>query len=192
VSVTSLVILESMWGWRAPGTVGRRAPQWFPINHLNHSGARLHRLLGVNPSDGNVWVTNACQTVQAHAKKHGTPDPAALRRNIIEFPSEIDWLIVGGKVAETTLGLAGQIDKAGDGAMREKLRAARAFFMPHPAARWWSKDMETAIAAFLAAPPEGLVLVGQTYQPGGDSVHLYTKTAERAWRYKWNGKERKS
>jgi hypothetical protein len=186
--MTALVILESMWGWRAASSAGRRAPQWFPINPENHSGRRLHRLLRVDPEEGQVWVTNSCQTIQAHAKKHGTPDPAYLLKNIIEFPQEIDWLLVGGKVAEATLGLAGEIDKAGDGAMRAKLEKSRALFLPHPAARWWSKEMEAAITAFIAAPPSTeQVPVMMIWQPGS-STHLFHHVSTRAWRYQWNGK----
>lgn len=73
--MTNLVILESMWG--NAGSAGQQAPQWFTINEWNHSGARLHRLLRVDPREGNVWVTNACQTVQklANARTFYMPHP---------------------------------------------------------------------------------------------------------------------
>lgn len=191
---THLVILESMWGWRDPGSVGSRAPHWFPINPENHSGKRLHRILGADPEERSVWVTNACPGVQRTAKDHGTPDPERLRTNIIKFPGDIGWLIVGGKVAEATLARAVLLDKTRDVphgrfALREKLANSNGFFMPHPAARWWSKEMERVITAFLAAPPplESVPLL-MTWQPEGP-VHNFTRTAQRAWHYKWNGKK---
>lgn len=138
-----LCVLESMWGWRGCATTGERAPQWFAINHQNTSGARLHRILGVDHREGNVWVTNACQTVQRAANDHGTPDPAALATNIIEFPKRIDWLVIGGKIAGDTF------YSALSEALISKLCNARILHMPHPAWRMWSKSMEAHVSTFL-------------------------------------------
>jgi hypothetical protein len=142
---TNLVVLESMW----TGKPGVPAPRWFRINERNHSGRRLHNLLKVDPAEGNVWVTNACQIQQATANDHGTPDPVALAENIATFPSEIDWLIVGGKVAGDTF--YGALTSP---AVQSKLAGARVLHMPHPAARMWTHAMQAAVCNFLAMPAE--------------------------------------
>lgn len=144
--MTTLVVLESMWGWRGLASAGEPAPQWFPINPYNRSGGRLHRLLRADPHVENVWVTNACQTVQRTARDHGTPDAGALARNIATFPNAITRLIVGGKIAGDTFHKALTADAE---TLTAKLRGATVLHIPHPAWRMWSRDMEMAVALFL-------------------------------------------
>lgn len=158
----NLVILESMW--RGPAHAGRPAPSWFPISPTNHSGRVLHKLLGPVT---RVLVTNACPTIQATANHHGAPCASTLARNVSTFPHDIRWLLVCGQIAQATLQKA-----FGEIALQEKLKAGykiphsqkdhppidvrtMMLFMPHPAARLWSKELVTVVREFITSGEVG-------------------------------------
>jgi hypothetical protein len=112
----AVVVLETMWG-----DPKATAPGFFRINPYNHSGRRLYWLLGHE----DFWVTNACRELVSNARQHGTPDPDRLAKNLQRLT--YDLLLVCGKVAQRTYRNCGYE------------AACKTLFMPHPAARSWTK-----------------------------------------------------
>lgn len=132
----TLVLLDTMWG------DGTQAPDWFQINPRNHSGRRLHAILGDRP----FLVGNACPQKVAHANAHGKPDPAHVRR-IFRHAFVRGWtlrtVVLGGKVAQRTFDAAG---------MRLFCPTVR---IPHPAMRFWTKEAQALAAERIAAIEHG-------------------------------------
>lgn len=117
-----LVVLDTMWG-----AGGEKAPAWFAINPLNHSGKRLYKI--TRSAFGGVWVTNSCKFQVGHSNAHGKPDPICLAANLRRLPV---WckklpLLVMGKVAQQTYC---EISWDHEGPV---------LMFPHPAARNWTK-----------------------------------------------------
>jgi hypothetical protein len=112
-----VVILEVMWG--LPGDSPRR---WFKINPFNHSGKRLIKIIG----HSRFTVTNACPDVVHSAKGRGKPDPSWLAANLKTLNPSL--VIVCGRVARDTF-KRGMVSKD-----------AKVLYLPHPAARTWSKQ----------------------------------------------------
>lgn len=115
-----IVILDTMWG--------NEHAKLFQINPKNRSGYRLHKIIS-----SRFLVGNSCDGIAPNAKTHGTPSPEYLQ-SVFEYATEKGFepnlLIIGGKVAQKTY---------------MSLRCApkcRTLFMPHPAARFWTKQME--------------------------------------------------
>lgn len=145
-----LAVLEVMWDWRAMTSragYDNISPRHYRINPDNHTGRRLYSWLDINPyarvrdTENRLLVTNACADLVGSASERGTPDPEWLWENITVAHDyygfgHIDLLLVCGRVAQNTLievgGFASWIDwLEGNG--------TRAVFVPHPAARLWSK-----------------------------------------------------
>lgn len=120
-------MLEVMWGERCL----RKAPRYFFINSNNFTGRRLYDWL-----DGRwkLVVTNACPQMVDSANGRGTPEPSWLGDNLSRL-SPIDLLLVCGKVAQSTYAhYYKQFDGLGLGLF------GRVLFVPHPAARGWSRE----------------------------------------------------
>ena len=102
-----VVVLEVMWGSR-----GRHRA--FRINPLNHSGARLIKLIGHD----DFLVTNACPDPVPTAKGRSKPDAQWLRDNLrLLQPTAI---LVCGSVAQATF-------------QPSMAQGARVLHLPHPA-----------------------------------------------------------
>lgn len=114
----AVAVLDVMWGGRSL----RRSVPHFTINPSNHSGKRLYWLLGHT----DLLVTNACPQMVVNAKGRGKPNREWLATNLASL-QPFELLLVCGKVAQDTVKLA-----SGKG--------ARILFVPHPAARMWTKQ----------------------------------------------------
>ena len=121
---TIVAVLDTMWG-----SEEGKAARYFRINPENHSGKRLYKLVGPR---NHLVVTNACREMTNSSKKHGLPDSSWLEENLkrLEKKSQIDVLLVCGKVAL----------KAFEN-MLYMPKAKEILYLPHPAARNWSKKM---------------------------------------------------
>ena len=124
-----IVVLEVMWGWKSKTTGSghsEKAPSWFVINPLNHTGKRLYYFLG---KDWKGVVTNACPELVSSAKERGRPDIVWLHNNLADL-QPFDLLLVCGRVAQKTFAKKSSWYKRGD---------ERVIYIPHPAARGWTK-----------------------------------------------------
>ena len=110
-----VAVLEVQWGSPV-------ASKWFRINHLNHSGRRLIKLVG----HSNFVVTNACPDAVMHARQRGTPDAAWLASNLQALQPRVT--IVCGAVARKTF------------SRRMVPVGSAVVYIPHPAARTWTKE----------------------------------------------------
>lgn len=121
-----VAILAVQWGYP-----GDKVLPWFRINPYNHSGARLIKLIGHR----NFLVTNACSDIVYSASAKGAPDAEWLQRNLTLLAPEV--VLVCGSVARATFrrGMVG--------------KAVRVLYMPHPAARMWSKRLMTRYTKLL-------------------------------------------
>ena len=123
----TVAVLEVMWDWRMKTSATNpnylaEAPRAFRINPENHSGKRLYQLLGHD----NLMVTNACPQLVTGAKGKGNPDAYWLLENLEQlWPYSL--LLVCGKVAQETYDLVRNVNDA------------RTLYLPHPAARQWSR-----------------------------------------------------
>lgn len=109
-----VAVLEVQWGpYPTP---------YFRINPYNFSGARLIKLVG----HGNFYVTNACPGVVATAKGRGKPCAAWLAGNLARLQPAV--VLVCGRVARATF----KRSMVG--------KAAKVLYLPHPAARTWTKQ----------------------------------------------------
>ena len=142
----AVALLEVMWDWQQktsmanPGYLAQ-APRCFRINPENFSGKRLYRLLGHK----DLLVTNACPQLVKSAKGKGSPDDYWLLESLEQlWPYEL--LLVCGNVAQASYD---RIRNVGD---------ARTIYMPHPAARQWTK--------------KGLELARRFIQEGVADLHL--------------------
>jgi hypothetical protein len=106
-----------MWGPREC-----RASRFFRINPGNFSGRRLYALVG---PDVDFIVTNACSIMQTHASKHGIPDAAYVRENLLRL-EPFALLLVCGTVARKAYRATGY-------------EAPCVMEIRHPAARSWTK-----------------------------------------------------
>lgn len=122
MKVRVAVVLETMWG-----TAGN-APRWFIINPRNFSGRRLYYLTSDVLEDRNLWVTNACRERVSSPNEHGKPDPEWLLSNLKRVTC--DLLLVCGKVAQATVLNSNYAPPSG----------SKTMFIPHPAARNWSRE----------------------------------------------------
>lgn len=117
-----IAILDTMWGWG--GIDMERAPAFFQINPLNHSGRRLYQIVGTRH---RLLVTNCCKEYVSHSGQHGKPDAEWLRSNLAQAP-DVDLILVCGSVAKKTFKPEFASPKA------------KVLYMDHPAARRWTKD----------------------------------------------------
>ena len=145
-SKRTIAVLEVMWDWNTKTSMAnphylQQAPRCFRINPQNHSGKRLYWLLGHD----NLLVTNACPQLVKSAKGKGSPDDYWLLESLEQlWPYEL--LLVCGNVAQASYD---RIRNVGD---------ARTIYMPHPAARQWTK--------------KGLELARRFIQEGTADLHL--------------------
>lgn len=127
--------------------VGSRghAPRWFTINPDNLSGKRLYGWLGrEGVHHDELCVTNACREAVERATHHGTPDPEWLAENL-ERLRPFSLILVCGKAAQQTIRLSSTV-------------GARCIFLPHPAARNWTR--------------EGLAFAGKLIREGKTDLEL--------------------
>lgn len=129
----AVAVLQEMWDWRSRTTSAgykELAPPYYRINPRNFSGKRLYDWIGPR---GEVFdellVTNACKELVSGPNERGTPDPKWLKKNIDSL-KPFDLLLVCGKVAQQTCCCTWGYP-------------ARTIYLPHPAARNWTK---TALA----------------------------------------------
>lgn len=124
-----VAVLETMWDWeqQTSGAGYRQAPRFFRINPRNHSGRRLYKLIG---PDAHLLVTEACKELATHANQHGKPDPDWLYGNLVML-EPFDILLVCGLVARQTYQRCGY----------HLTSVADVVYMPHPAARQWTRQM---------------------------------------------------
>lgn len=134
----NLVVLESFWD----GIGGKQAPRWFHINKFNHSGGRLYRLFG----EEYFYVTDVVSKTQKGPKDHGEPDLVFFVDNVVNFPHDIDKLVVCGKTARQTFERAFKTKHKFQTKMEN---INQVLFMPHPAARMWTKHTEQAVKSVL-------------------------------------------
>jgi len=129
----TVAILEVMWDWKQKTSAANpnylaQAPRCFHISPENHSGRVLYKLLGHD----NLLVTNACPQLVTSPKGKGNPDAQWLADSLNEITFSV--LLVCGKVAQETYDRVGSVP--GD---------YRTIYLPHPAARQWTKrDMVLA------------------------------------------------
>jgi len=128
---TTIAVLETMYGSVRP----QRAPRFFIINPSNFSGARLYEIVG---NQTRLLVTNACPQMVCNASQHGIPDSDWLYSNLehLHTLTGFKTLLVCGTVAQETI-------RKNDTAFKRWLREKRVIFVPHPAARQWSKSFVT-------------------------------------------------
>lgn len=125
-----------MWGTRYLN----RGPRWFQINPQNYSGRRLLRWTGLD----SITVTNACPQCVTSARGRGTPDPEWLRENLYQ----LCWH-VGDRPADAVL-VCGQVAQRAVNAVSVELPShTRLVYLPHPAARVWSRAADEAVRAEL-------------------------------------------
>lgn len=120
----TVAVLETMWGWC--GLEADRTP-YFQINGENHTGKRLYWFLG----HYNLLVTNACPETVGRSNDHGNPDKKWLRDNLTDLKriKKPELLLVCGTVAQRTF-----CD------CDFPITNERIIFLPHPAARMWTRD----------------------------------------------------
>jgi len=133
----TIAILEVMWGDPPKTSMANpnylaQAPRCFRINPQNHSGRRLYTLLGHR----NLLVTNACPQLVDSSRGCGNPDAEWLKESLLEL-WPFDLLLVCGSVAQDTYG---QIDLG---------YSCRTLYIPHPAARQWSRRDQSFAAAII-------------------------------------------
>lgn len=122
-----LCILDTMWSDRAG-----RAPKWYCINPKNHSGSRLYRITG--EESGCLWCTNVCKELVTSPHQHGQPDVLWLKKNLEEYAAKRtnprwEWTyLVCGVTAQTCFEV-----------LMPERPAGRVVFLPHPAARNWTR-----------------------------------------------------
>lgn len=123
IKLTTVAVLETMWGWCG---MERDRTRWFMINQHNHTGKRLYSLL----EHKRLLVTNACPQTVERSHQHGTPDPQWLLENLnaLQEKYAFEQVLVCGSVAQQTILKTGFET------------AAQLVFMPHPAARMWTKE----------------------------------------------------
>lgn len=135
--LTAVAVLEVMWDWKSRTSRAgylERAPRHFTINPTNHTGKILYEWL----QGYELVATNACPQLVTSASGKGQPDREWLHANLTRL-MPFDLVLVCGKVAQSTINL-------GD------TKGARCLFLPHPAARQWTK--------------RGLSLVGRLVREG--------------------------
>lgn len=134
-----VAVLDTMWDWRgATSAAGYGlAPRYFRINPNNFTGRRLYKLIG--PLN-KLLVTDSCKELVSSPKKHGTPDPQWLSENlqIINALRTIDILLICGKVAKGTFEQISYVPEK-----------ARVLYIPHPAARVWTKERISIISEII-------------------------------------------
>lgn len=116
-----VAVLETMWGDR----VGR-APRYFKINPYNLSGKRLYRFVGPE-NVSRLVVTNCCRELVTSVKQHGKPDAHWLDENLERLNPSV--VLICGRVAQETF------DETG----RQYAGCHKVIYLPHPAARTWTK-----------------------------------------------------
>ena len=124
-----LAVLQNMWD---PRSAGRRSPDLFVINPLNHSGQRLYKLISAeaNP-ERKLLVTNASRMITRKAAEgHFSPDLEALGRVLSLRPWSL--VLVCGAVANAAFEALPE---------EAKQNGVRHLSIPHPAARTWSKAL---------------------------------------------------
>lgn len=126
----AVAVLEVMWDWESrTSSAGyvEQAPSYFRINPNNFTGSRLYSWLG---KQGEQWdellVTNACPELVSNASGRGKPDRDWLEANLLEL-RPFDLCLVCGKVAQATVNLSAT-------------KGSRVIFLPHPAARTWTRS----------------------------------------------------
>ena len=129
-----LSILQNMWH---PFAGDRwKAPIRFRINPLNYSGKRLYNLVG---EGSDLWVTNASRQVSRRASDSRTKvDLESLDLVLTRYPW--DLVLVCGRVAQAA---ARRLDPP----ISE--RGVRYLEIDHPAARRWTKEKITEVAAMI-------------------------------------------
>lgn len=131
-----IALLDTMWG-----DIRKEAPRFFYINRNNLSGKRLYRITSAERLD--LLVTNSCRYIEISAKHLGEIDAEWVFNNLNSC--DCDHLLVCGKRAQDAFWKSDYELKRG-----EKL-----FFMPHPAARFWSEKLfntACSILNFYASP----------------------------------------
>jgi len=129
IPVTKVVaLLDVMWDWRMKTSMANpnylaEAPRCFRINPENKSGKMLYKLIG----HSDLLVTNTCPQLVKSARDKGKPETDWTRENLLLlYPFEL--LLVCGRIAQSTY------DQ-----IRNLNLEYRTIYMPHPAARTWSK-----------------------------------------------------
>lgn len=151
----TVAVLETMWDWEArTSSAGYtdEAPGHFRINGDNFTGRRLYWFLG----HYDLLVTNACKELVPGPNHHGRPNPTWLRTNLEELLAMTEaatLLLICGSVAQKTYEATG----------REPW-ADRVVYLPHPAARNWTRSaLDTAQRII----QEWTTNVHLTISPGG-------------------------
>lgn len=176
-----LAVLDTFWGWRGHGLGREEAPRYFTINPDNFTGRRLYYLTG--EESGCQWCTDACREVVYRASDHGTPDLKWLEANLDKWLGimrkkslrlsdrvETPAILVCGKVAQQTYS---QLDSK---------PLERTIYLPHPAARNWTRQALERAARFIQ---EGKQSLRMEIKEGQLEVYEYERdripTAERRW-----------
>jgi hypothetical protein len=118
-----VAVLETMWGER-PANPGK-APRVFRINPYNFTGRRLYRFIGPEHAN-NLYVTNCCKELVCNARQHGKPDVEWLKSNLLWLQPEV--ILICGEIARKTF-------------QRTGFAQGKHIYLPHPAARMWTKEM---------------------------------------------------
>lgn len=148
-----LCVLDTMWDWRSKTSAAgfEKAPNFFCINPQNHSGKRLFQLTGLDPKRTHLWCTNVCPELVSGPKHHGTPNLERLAANLTRWEVLVrkKWVTKEeGLENASTLLVCGNVAQSTFLLLKEK-PLYRTIFIPHPAARSWTRKMVKKVSQFI-------------------------------------------